>query len=110
MRTSFYKVLVGVLFFALAMLSDAVHAQSSSAAKVVAQEFWTQKGAVRLWAYRKFADDQKPGKPILFLVHGSSYSGKTMFDLQVPGRNDFSLMDQFARLGYDVWTMDHEGY
>ena len=110
MRTSFYKVLVGVLFFALAMLSNAVHAQSSSAAKVVAQEFWTQKGAVRLWVYRKFADDQKLGKPILFLVHGSSYSGKTMFDLQVPGRDDFSLMDQFARLGYDVWTMDHEGY
>jgi pimeloyl-ACP methyl ester carboxylesterase len=46
----------------------------------------------------------------LFLVHGSSYSGKTMFDLQVPNRENYSLMDHFARLGYDVWTMDHEGY
>ncbi len=45
----------------------------------------------------------------LFCVHGSSYSGKTMFDLQVPGR-DYSMMDHFARLGYEVWTMDHEGY
>jgi pimeloyl-ACP methyl ester carboxylesterase len=43
-------------------------------------------------------------------VHGSSYSGKTMFDLQVPGRADYSMMDHFAALGYDVWTMDHEGY
>jgi pimeloyl-ACP methyl ester carboxylesterase len=43
-------------------------------------------------------------------VHGSSYSGKTMFDLQVPGRDDYSMMDHFARLGFDVWTMDHEGY
>jgi len=43
-------------------------------------------------------------------VHGSSYSGKTMFDLQVPNREGYSMMDHFARLGYDVWTMDHEGY
>jgi alpha-beta hydrolase superfamily lysophospholipase len=33
-----------------------------------------------------------------------------MFDLQVPGRPGYSMMDHFARLGYDVWTMDHEGY
>jgi pimeloyl-ACP methyl ester carboxylesterase len=43
-------------------------------------------------------------------VHGSSYSGKTMFDLQVPDREGYSMMDVFARWGYDVWTMDHEGY
>jgi pimeloyl-ACP methyl ester carboxylesterase len=27
----------------------------------------------------------------------------------VPQR-DYSMMDHFARLGYEVWTMDHEGY
>jgi alpha-beta hydrolase superfamily lysophospholipase len=43
-------------------------------------------------------------------VHGSSYSGKTMFDLQVPGRAGYSMMDHFVGLGYEVWTMDHEGY
>jgi pimeloyl-ACP methyl ester carboxylesterase len=32
------------------------------------------------------------------------------FDLQVPGRPDMSVMDTFARLGYDTWTLDHEGY
>lgn len=33
-----------------------------------------------------------------------------MFDLQVPDRASYSFMDEFARRGYDVWTMDHEGY
>jgi alpha-beta hydrolase superfamily lysophospholipase len=33
-----------------------------------------------------------------------------MFDLQVPNREGYSMMDHFARLGYEVWTMDHEGY
>jgi alpha-beta hydrolase superfamily lysophospholipase len=28
----------------------------------------------------------------------------------VPGRPEYSAMDYFARLGYDVWTLDNEGY
>jgi alpha-beta hydrolase superfamily lysophospholipase len=28
----------------------------------------------------------------------------------VPGKGEYSMMNVFARLGYDVWTMDHEGY
>jgi alpha-beta hydrolase superfamily lysophospholipase len=28
----------------------------------------------------------------------------------VPGRGEYSLMDAFARFGFDVWTMDFEGY
>jgi pimeloyl-ACP methyl ester carboxylesterase len=32
------------------------------------------------------------------------------FDLQVPGRPDSSAMDYFARLGYDTWCVDMEGY
>ena len=76
---------------------------------VVASEYWADKNGVRLWVYRK----RMEGAPVrgrLFLVHGSSYSGKTMFDLQVPDREGYSMMDVFARWGYDVWTMDHEGY
>lgn len=77
--------------------------------KVVADEFWADKNGVRLWVYRK-RQENGASRGRLFLVHGSSYSGKTMFDLQVPGRDDYSMMDHFARLGYEVWTMDHEGY
>jgi pimeloyl-ACP methyl ester carboxylesterase len=76
---------------------------------IVASEYWTDKNGVRLWVYRKrLAGSDTRGR--LFCVHGSSYSGKTMFDLQVPQRDNYSMMDHFARLGYDVWTMDHEGY
>src|ERR687889_1445854 len=32
------------------------------------------------------------------------------FDLQVPGRSDSSAMDYFARLGFDTWCVDMEGY
>jgi pimeloyl-ACP methyl ester carboxylesterase len=32
------------------------------------------------------------------------------FDLSVPGRADSSAMDHFARLGYDTWCVDMEGY
>jgi pimeloyl-ACP methyl ester carboxylesterase len=82
----------------------------AGAEPVIAQEFWTTKNGVKLWVYRKRTGPAKAKKPLLFLVHGSSYSGKTMFDLHVPEREDYSMMDHFARLGYDVWTMDHEGY
>jgi alpha-beta hydrolase superfamily lysophospholipase len=77
--------------------------------RVVADEFWADKKGVRLWVYRKRLEGTTP-KARLFCVHGSSYSGKTMFDLQVPNRDSYSMMDIFARMGYEVWTMDHEGY
>jgi alpha-beta hydrolase superfamily lysophospholipase len=80
-----------------------------SPATPVATEFWADKNGVKLWVYRKRLAAGTP-KARLFLVHGSSYSGKTMFDLQVPNRDNYSMMDHFARLGYEVWTMDHEGY
>lgn len=79
-------------------------------APVYAQEFWTKKGNVKLWVYRKTCSPTGAPRAVLFLVHGSSYSSKTMYDLQVPNRKNYSMMDYFARLGFDVWTMDHEGY
>ena len=47
---------------------------------------------------------------MLFLVHGSTFSCRGSYDLQVPGRQNYSMMDHFAGLGFDVWSMDHEGY
>ena len=51
----------------------------------------------------------RPPAPFLF-VHGSSTAGRASFDLQVPGKPQYSAMDWFARRGYDVWCFDHEGY
>lgn len=84
--------------------------KKTAAATIAAEEYWTHKNGVRLWVYRKFSGAPAAQRPLLFLVHGSSYSSKTMFDLQVPGRSDYSMMDHFAALGWEVWTMDHEGY
>jgi pimeloyl-ACP methyl ester carboxylesterase len=82
--------------------------------EIKSAEYWaqkkTQEGSVRLYVYRKRAAGTVPGAPVLFLVHGSSASGRNSFDLSVPGRSDYSLMNHFAGLGYDVWTVDHEGY
>jgi pimeloyl-ACP methyl ester carboxylesterase len=82
-------------------------------AEMWAREYWTQKGDVKLYLWRKRlgnpADDTTP-KPVFFLVHGSSFSGPSGFDLHVSGKTDYSLMEKFAEYGFDVWTLDHEGY
>jgi alpha-beta hydrolase superfamily lysophospholipase len=77
------------------------------------QEYWAQKGAVKLYMFRKRREAPKAGEaalPVLFLVHGSSNSGRSTFDLTVPGHGEYSMMDVFARQGFDVWTMDFESY
>jgi alpha-beta hydrolase superfamily lysophospholipase len=76
-------------------------------------EYTTKKGDVALQVYRKRIGAPVAGeaaRPVLFLVHGSSNSARASYDLQVPGKGEYSMMSIFARLGYDVWTMDHEGY
>src|SRR5262245_2103970 len=78
---------------------------------IAAEEHWAKKGGVDLYLYRKrTVGDGNAAKPVLFLVHGSTFSSRGSYDLQVPGRPNYSMMDHFAALGFDVWTMDHEGY
>ena len=86
--------------------------KSGSSEKIWSSEYWAQKRDVKLWMFRKRVGAPQAGKPalpVLFLVHGSSISS-TGFDLTVPGKGEYSLMDTFARFGFDVWTMDFEGY
>jgi pimeloyl-ACP methyl ester carboxylesterase len=76
-------------------------------------EYYVEKNSIRLYVYRKRASVPQAGQaplPVLFLVHGSTVSGRNTYDLQVPGRTDYSVMDHFANAGYDVWTVDHDGY
>jgi alpha-beta hydrolase superfamily lysophospholipase len=76
-------------------------------------EYWAKKGGLALYIFRKRVGTPGPEetlKPILFLAHGSSVSSRPSFDLTVPGHGDYSLMDKFAEYGFDVWTMDFEGY
>lgn len=78
--------------------------------KIVAEEHWVMKGPVKLYVYRKHDAERTGPKPVLFLVHGSTFSSRGTYDVMVDGRGDYSAMEHFAGLGYDVWTMDHEGY
>jgi len=93
-----------------AAIGAAVPAEAAEA--IVLTEYWATKqrnGAeIRLAMYRKRIGNA--ARPVLFLVHGSSTSARSSFDLSVPGHDDYSMMDAFARYGFDVWTMDHEGY
>src|SRR6516164_5988636 len=75
-------------------------------------DYTVHKGEVSLAVYRKRLDPAagRPPRPILFLVHGSSNSGLSSFDLTVPDAGEYSTMNVFARLGFDVWTRDHENY
>ena len=105
------SVLAAVVIVTLTAMP--AQAQTSPRKSVWSQEYWAQKGDVKLYLYRKRATPPKPGAaalPVLFLVHGSSISGRSSFDLEVPGRGNYSLMNTFAGYGYDVWTMDFEGY
>src|SRR5690349_5706470 len=75
-------------------------------------DYTIKKGEVSLAVYRKCSPlpSDRERRPVLFLVHGSSNSGLSSFDLTVPGAGEYSTMNVFAGLGFDVWTMDHENY
>jgi pimeloyl-ACP methyl ester carboxylesterase len=97
-------------------ISAALPAQNAGAAQeggeIWSSEYWAKKGDVPLWMFRKRLGAPKPGeppKPVLFFVHGSSVTSR-VFDLNVPGKGEYSVMNEFARYGFDCWTMDHENY
>jgi alpha-beta hydrolase superfamily lysophospholipase len=81
---------------------------------IVGREHWTKKGEASLFLWEKVDQDQEAAAVaagrVLLCSHGSSMAGIPTFDLQVSGETDTSVMDVFARWGYDVWMVDHEGY
>ena len=113
---------VGAAASAAVLASGQAPAQAAPGPRNVKGGFWrTQYTAskmrngqsIRLVVYRKRLEAPGPGapkRPILFLVHGSSTAALSSFDLTVPGKAEYSSMKAFARAGFDVWTMDHEGY
>jgi len=86
---------------------------AAAAEEIWSQEYWAKKGDTKLNLWRKRAGAPRAGQaalPAVFLVHGSSNSARSSYDLTVPGKGEYSLMNVLARQGYDVWTMDHDGY
>src|SRR5580693_10262763 len=65
-------------------------------AEIWSHEYWAQKGDVKLNLWRKRIGAPKPGEaplPVLFLVHGSSLSARSSYDLNVPGNANYSMMN-----------------
>jgi pimeloyl-ACP methyl ester carboxylesterase len=77
---------------------------------IIGHEHWTRKDGVRLFLWEKPAASPDARLGTVLFVHGSSMASQPTFDLDVPGRPDSSAMDHFARLGYDTWCVDMEGY
>jgi pimeloyl-ACP methyl ester carboxylesterase len=82
----------------------------SAAAAIKGQEHWTTRDDVRLFLWEKASPVSPAPHGTILFVHGSSMASTPTFDLQVPGQPDRSAMDYFARLGYDTWCVDMEGY
>lgn len=77
---------------------------------VAGREHWTRKADVKLFLWEKPAVAGRERRGTILFVHGSSMASQPTFDLTVPGRPDSSVMDWFARRGFDTWTVDMEGY
>ena len=103
-------LLAGAVGDAAALQSAA--AAGDNASDIWSSEYWAKKGDVPLWMFRKRLGAPKagePSRPVVFFVHGSSVTSRA-FDLSVPGKGEYSVLNEFARHGFDCWTMDHENY
>ena len=101
---------LGVAVYALAC-------SAAFAADIVGVEHWTDTKGIKVYIWEKYAGDpKKPDAPkfdarkIVMLAHGSATAGRESFDLQVPGKPDYSLMDELARQGFDVFALDTRGF
>jgi len=116
-RRNFLKVSASLSGAAAVLATPAVDAKSSPAVvpALTGEEHWTNKqvgaDSIKLYMWRKTPKGRgKASKGVILFVHGSSMAGTPVFDLQVPGKPQYSTMDYFAKLGFDTWCLDNEGY
>ena len=91
---------------AAAILSTAA---SSEAQEVSGVEHWVERKGIKLYVWEKYVGSPA-GKGLVVLAHGSATAGKESFDLQVPGKPSYDLMDFLAREGFDVFAPDTRGF
>ena len=100
------KALTLSLLFACVVLGAVA---SAAADEVVGVEHWVPNASVRLFVWEKYLGSPE-GKKVVVLAHGSATAGKESFDLQIPGKPSYSLMDVLARQGFDVFALDTRGF
>jgi pimeloyl-ACP methyl ester carboxylesterase len=96
-------VLLAAVLIALAVSNNA------AAQPVTGIEHWVEHATLRLQVWEKFVGSPA-GKPVVVLAHGSGVGGRESFDLQVPGKPSYSLMDFLAHAGFDVFAPDVRGF
>jgi pimeloyl-ACP methyl ester carboxylesterase len=84
---------------------------TKASGEIIGREHYVVRDGLKVYLWEKHRKDlsqdfSRTGKVVL-LVHGSTWSGRPDFDLQI---RDYSLMDFLARNGYDVWAIDIHGY
>jgi acetyl esterase/lipase len=73
-----------------AMPAQAATTVPSEGGEIWSNEYWTKKGDIPLWMFRKRIGAPKasePARPVVFFVHGSSVTSR-VFDLNVPGKGE----------------------
>src|SRR5437588_10620999 len=88
------------------LLSGLPIAAQAADGEIWSADYWAKKGDVPLYMFRKRLGAPKRGeapRPVLFLVHGSSVTWR-IFDLDTPGHGEYSMMNVFARRGFDGWA------
>ena len=80
-----------------------------AAQQIIGTEHWVEQNGVKIFVWEKYLENSER-KNLVVLAHGSATAGKESFDLQVPGKASYSLMDFLAREGFDVFAMDTRGF
>ena len=97
----------------LSFAQEAPAKKSPANSLIEGKEYWVNRKMdaqnIRLFLWRKRIVGNT-SKGVILFIHGSSMAGTPTFDLQIPGKPEYSAMDTFANLGYDTWSLDHEGY
>jgi pimeloyl-ACP methyl ester carboxylesterase len=92
-----------------AMLSVLALVTPATAQEVSGTEHWVENSGLKIYVWEKYTGTAS-GKPVVVLAHGSATAGRESFDLQVPGKPSYSLMDFLAREGFDVFALDTRGF
>lgn len=99
-----------ILFVCLTVAVSAQETQNRTKG-IIGKDHYALSNGLKIYLWEKYHRDfdktfKQSGK-IVLLVHGTTWSGRPNFDLQI---RDYSVMDFLALNGYDVWTIDIHGY
>jgi len=97
-----------LLFFIVQMFFTCV---SFAEPTILSEDFTidsSEKGITLFMRHKRLSTTKDPsGEKTLLYVHGATYPSETAFDLPIEG---VSMMDLFAKEGFDVYLVDIRGY